>query len=112
MGTAKAIGGVQGQALGDAARSAFVDGMHRGVVVGAVIALTGALVALFFLPARAPESADEGIEPGTPNVFDGTASVDLTDARPVVDDTDDDADDADDETEDEVGRGASSLIPS
>ncbi|HEY5154952.1 MAG TPA: MFS transporter [Acidimicrobiales bacterium] len=96
LGTAKAVGGTQGQALADAARTAFVDGMHRGVIVGAAIALLGAVVALLFLPARAPESAEDGIEPGTPNVFDETATVDLTheDSGGAVD------------------RDASSLIPS
>jgi hypothetical protein len=44
--------------------------MHRGVIVGAAVALIGALIALLFLPARAPESAFEGIEPDSPNLFD------------------------------------------
>jgi EmrB/QacA subfamily drug resistance transporter len=42
--------------LAGAARAAFVDGMHAGVLVAAGVALIGALVALFWLPARAPVS--------------------------------------------------------
>ena len=39
-------------------------------VVGAAVALAGAVVALVYLPARAPESADEGVfEDDQPNVF-------------------------------------------
>jgi EmrB/QacA subfamily drug resistance transporter len=94
LGTAKAVGGAPGQALADAARSAFVDGMHRGVIVGAAIALLGAVVALLFLPARAPESAEDGVEPGSPNVFDETFPLDLT------------------AEEDGADRDTSSLIPS
>jgi hypothetical protein len=44
--------------------------MHHGVVVGAIVAIVGAFVALAFLPARAPESADDAIVLDEPNVFD------------------------------------------
>jgi hypothetical protein len=50
-----------------------------GVLVGAVIALAGALVALLFLPARAPETADEGIDPSEPNAFGLTDGEDIDD---------------------------------
>jgi EmrB/QacA subfamily drug resistance transporter len=70
LAVAKSIGGESGQQLAATAKTAFVDGMHRGVIVGAVVALIGALIALLFLPARAPESAFEGIEPDSPNLFD------------------------------------------
>jgi hypothetical protein len=69
LGVAKSIGGDSGEALKAVARGAFVDGMHRGVLVGAAVALVGALIALLFLPARAPESADEGIDPEHDNLF-------------------------------------------
>jgi len=69
LAVAKSIGGDTGEAIMTAARSAFVDGMHRGVLVGAGVALIGAVIALVFLPARAPESADEGIDPTEPNLF-------------------------------------------
>jgi len=54
LGVARSIGGAPGQALADASKAAFVDGMHQGVLVGAAVAMVGALVALLFLPARAP----------------------------------------------------------
>ncbi len=63
------IGGPTGHALADAAKSSFVTGMHHGVIVGAAVAFVGAVIALVFLPARAPEAADEGISPDEPNVF-------------------------------------------
>ncbi|MGZ4785759.1 MAG: hypothetical protein ACXV5S_08805, partial [Acidimicrobiales bacterium] len=69
MGVAHSVGGQAGDALAAAAKTAFVSGMHRGVLVGAVIALAGALVALLFLPARAPETAFEGFDPDEPNYF-------------------------------------------
>jgi Na+/melibiose symporter-like transporter len=70
LGVAHSIGGESGQALIAASRAAFVEGMHRGVLVGVAVALIGALVALLFLPARAPESAEAGIDPSAPNLFD------------------------------------------
>ncbi len=42
--------------LATAARQAFVDGMHAGVLVAAGAALLGALCTALWLPARAPES--------------------------------------------------------
>lgn len=39
--------------LVDTANAAFIHGIHRAVIVGAVVALAGAVVALVFLPARA-----------------------------------------------------------
>ena len=53
------LGGDAGQTLLGAAQSAFVDAMQTAFVVGAGVALTGALVALAFLPARAPKVATE-----------------------------------------------------
>ena len=48
-----------GSRLVTTAQEAFVSGMHSAVVVAAGIALAGALIALVFLPARAPEHAVE-----------------------------------------------------
>jgi EmrB/QacA subfamily drug resistance transporter len=48
-----------GSRLATAAQEAFVSGMHSAVMVAAAIALAGALIALVFLPARAPEHAVE-----------------------------------------------------
>lgn len=60
----------QADALMESAKSAFVSGMHSAVLVGAIIAFIGALVALFFLPARA---ADE--ELGDLQVTDVTGAA-------------------------------------
>lgn len=60
----------QADALMESAKSAFVSGMHSAVLVGAIIAFIGALVALFFLPARA---ADE--ELGELQVTDVTGAA-------------------------------------
>jgi EmrB/QacA subfamily drug resistance transporter len=56
------VGGTAGNALADAARSAFVDGMHQGVLLGAAVALVGAVVALVFLPARATDPQTDALE--------------------------------------------------
>ena len=56
------VGGPAGDLLANAARSAFVDGMHQGVILGAAVALVGAIVALVFLPARAREDADAVVD--------------------------------------------------
>ncbi len=90
---------------------AFVDGMHRGVLVGAAIALLGALVALLFLPARAPETADEGIDPTHPNVFDETDPTVTDHASPTPDAGADDVTVGPGDGE-EVGPGAAALVPS
>jgi EmrB/QacA subfamily drug resistance transporter len=47
------IGGEAGAALADAARSAFVDGFHAGLIVGGVVAAIGAVCVVLWLPARA-----------------------------------------------------------
>ncbi|CAN5720451.1 MFS transporter [soil metagenome] len=61
-----------GQVVLDAARQAFVDGMHGGARVCAVASLVGVAVALAFLPAQAPETrvdlapdASDPVEPAT-----------------------------------------------
>jgi EmrB/QacA subfamily drug resistance transporter len=52
LGVAKQIGGLVGQLLAASAGSAFVSGMDLGLLVGAIVALGGALLALLALPAR------------------------------------------------------------
>jgi DHA2 family multidrug resistance protein-like MFS transporter len=47
-----------GDALAHAARSAFVDGMDRTLLVATGVALAGALLALVWLPARVREAHD------------------------------------------------------
>ena len=51
--TASRLGGPAGQALADTARTAFVDGMHQGYLVGAAALFLGAIAAFIWLPARA-----------------------------------------------------------
>ena len=58
LAVAQQVGGRAGQGLVEVARAAFVDGTGFAMLVGAVFALAGAVVAVLFLPARARE--DEG----------------------------------------------------
>ena len=57
-GVAKALG-PSGAAIANQANSAFVHAMGQTVLVGAGVALLGALVALLFLPARPQPAVDE-----------------------------------------------------
>ena len=57
--TASRIGGPAGQALASTAKTAFVDGMHQGFLVGAALALVGAIVAAVWLPAHARRPTEE-----------------------------------------------------
>lgn len=52
----------QADALMASAKDAFVGGMHSAVLVGAIIAFVGALVALLYLPARATEDEEIALE--------------------------------------------------
>ncbi len=75
------VGGPAGEALANAARSAFVDGMHQGVILGAAVALLGAVIALVFLPARATDEAVE-LEDGSVEFHHGGVVIDAdSDAR-------------------------------
>jgi EmrB/QacA subfamily drug resistance transporter len=47
------IGGSAGAELADAARAAFIDGFHAGLIVGGVVAAIGAVCVVLWLPARA-----------------------------------------------------------
>jgi EmrB/QacA subfamily drug resistance transporter len=58
--TAGRVGGPAGDALAATARTAFVDGMHQGFVLAAVVAFVGAIVALVWLPARARRATRGG----------------------------------------------------
>jgi len=68
---ARQLGGDEGAALAASARSAYVDGMGVGVLVAAGVALSGALVALVFLPSRAR------METASPSETTGGADTDL-----------------------------------
>jgi DHA2 family multidrug resistance protein-like MFS transporter len=57
--TASRLGGPAGNALAETARTAFVDGMHQGYLVGAAALIVGAIAALIWLPARAKRATEE-----------------------------------------------------
>ncbi len=68
-----------GHTLTATAQSAFVDGLHHGVLVGAAVALVGAIVAFIWLPAhaRSQDLEEQAAE------YAGEASADA----PAVDET-------------------------
>jgi EmrB/QacA subfamily drug resistance transporter len=76
LAVAEQMGGAAGGAITDAARSAFVDGMATASLIGAVVAIGGALVAAIWLPARAGGQAVE--------TTDATAVADVAVAEPVA----------------------------
>jgi EmrB/QacA subfamily drug resistance transporter len=55
---ANKIGGAPGQALAQAAKTAYIDGLHITSLVAAGFAAAGALIALLFLPARASDHSE------------------------------------------------------
>ncbi len=66
LGVARQIGGDLGAQIASVTREAFVSGMHRGVIIGSVAVLVGAISALVFLPARAHAAAEvRVITPGS-----------------------------------------------
>ncbi len=48
-----------GELLMATAKSAYVDGMHVGLLVSAAVALVGAVVAFLWLPARAAHGTEQ-----------------------------------------------------
>ena len=56
LGAARRRGGAVGATSAHAARTAFMSGMHLGLLTASVVALAGALVALTTIPGRAPAS--------------------------------------------------------
>jgi EmrB/QacA subfamily drug resistance transporter len=60
---AAAIGGSTGDGIGAAARSAFIDGFHAALRVGALVTIIGVVITLVWLPARArPTDVDSQAE--------------------------------------------------
>lgn len=64
---AQRAGGTEGQALADAARKAFVSGLGDAMWVAAGVALTGAVITVLALPARARARQPEAV-PAPPGV--------------------------------------------
>jgi EmrB/QacA subfamily drug resistance transporter len=62
LSAARDLGGAQGAALAQSAKSAYVDGMSVGVLVAAGVALLGAFIALAFLPSRAKAEDEPVVE--------------------------------------------------
>jgi EmrB/QacA subfamily drug resistance transporter len=60
--------GERGQALLQAARAAYIEGMGSAVLVGAGVAAVGAILVLLFLPGRArrPDEAPGEVQPAQP----------------------------------------------
>ena len=54
LAVAHKLGGPVGGAIADAARSAFMSGMHLGLVTAALVVLVGAVVALLAIPGKEP----------------------------------------------------------
>jgi EmrB/QacA subfamily drug resistance transporter len=60
---AAAIGGGTGDGIDAAARSAFIDGFHAALRVGALVTIIGVVITLVWLPARArPSDVDSQAE--------------------------------------------------
>ena len=62
LGVARQLGGATGQLLSQFARSAFISGMDLGLLVAALVALGGGLLALLALPSR-PTAEEESPAP-------------------------------------------------
>jgi hypothetical protein len=59
LGVAERIGGSVGAEIAGAARAAFIDGFHAGLVVGGFVTALGAIAVALWLPARArPEDIE------------------------------------------------------
>jgi Na+/melibiose symporter-like transporter len=66
-----------GELLAATAKSAYVDGMHVGLLVSAAVALVGAVVAFLWLPARAAHGTEQ-----TPAFDDPDGDVSASAAAP------------------------------
>ena len=71
--------------MGEAARGAFLHGIHLGMLASVVVLLLGAMLALRYLPARAADGAlgaDEGWEyPAVIDLATGTIQYDHYEGR-------------------------------
>ena len=76
LGVAHQIGGTQGAAIVDAAKSAWADGLHLSMQVGAGIVLVAAAIAARYLPGKLGGATDEAIDlDGFTDELDGLSLV-------------------------------------
>ena len=76
LGVAHEIGGAQGAAIVDAAKSAWADGLHLSMLIGAGIVLLAAAIAARYLPGKLGGSTDEAIDlDGFVDELDGLSLV-------------------------------------
>jgi EmrB/QacA subfamily drug resistance transporter len=64
LDVARRMGGALGRELQQSARPAFVSGIHLGMLIGAVLAVTGGVLALVFIPGWPTRRGREGRPPG------------------------------------------------
>ena len=62
LGVAREIGGTQGAAIIDAAKSAWTDGLQLSMFIGTAIVLVAAVIAARYLPGKVGTSTDEAID--------------------------------------------------
>ena len=60
LAIAERIGGTTGDAVAEAAKTAFVEALHRGALVAAIASALGAAVVVKFLPSHAPDHVAHG----------------------------------------------------
>jgi len=75
LAVAERLGGMVGQMLAGAARSAFISGSDLGMFVAAMVAFSGCVIALVALPSRPPST-----EVGTANSELGMSAADRSGA--------------------------------
>jgi len=62
LGVAREIGGTQGAAIIDAAKSAWTDGLQLSMFIGTAIVMVAAVIAARYLPGKVGTSTDEAID--------------------------------------------------
>ena len=71
LGVAHQVGGSQGAAIVDAAKSAWADGLHLSMIIGAAIVLVAAAIAARFLPGSTSGEMEATVEFDRLDDFDG-----------------------------------------